>query len=423
LTFEREFDTLDGMDIDDSMERLATALSDVAAVDLDALCDEQLDALLTGLVRFSHRVQAATSRLAARWDGRSIWTSDGSRSAASRLARDTSSSRQAAAAILRRGRALATMPATTTAICAGSISTEHVDLLAAAAGHGRHDVFARDEATLVDSMRRLRYDQCAKTIAYWRQHADEEIGNDEPPPDASQSTMTISDGAGDETHLVAHLDPVDAAQVTATIGVLAGELRRADHDTGRPQRGLPQLRAAALVEMARRAMSAPSGIARTRPLLTIVCGDQSFARLCELSTGRVITPGALVPHLDHLDIHTILFDGPHRPISASPPDAPPAAPYAKRSPPATATANTTAAATNPSTAATSTMSSRGATTAPPPPTTASCCATTTTASKPQAHDHRRPPSRSSVAPTHRHAPPDVRALSWRGCWRGATAAW
>ena len=115
-----------------------------------------------------------------------------------------------------------------------------------------------------------------------------------------------------------HLDPVDGAQVIAAIDVLVGELRRADRDTGRPERTLAQLRAAALVEMARRAMSAPSGIGRARPLLTIVCGDQSFARLCELSTGRVVTPGALVPHLDQFDIQTILFDGPHRPIGASP---------------------------------------------------------------------------------------------------------
>ena len=259
LMVEREFDTMEHMDIDDSMERLATALCDVAAVDLDALCDEQLDALLTGLVRHCHRVQAAASRVAARWDGRSIWTSDGSRSAASRLARDTGSSRLAAATILRRGRALASMPATAAAVAGGSISPEHVDLLAAAAGRGRDEVFARDEATLVDSMRRLRFDQCAKTVAYWRQCADEEIGIDEPPADVSASTMTISDGVGDETQLVAHLDPVDGAQVIAAIDVLVGELRRADRDTGRPERTLAQLRAAALVEMARRAMSRTVG--------------------------------------------------------------------------------------------------------------------------------------------------------------------
>ena len=386
------------MDTVDAMERLATAISDVAAVDPDALCDEQLDALLTGLVRHCHRLQAEASRVAARWDGRSIWTSDGSRSAAARLARDTSSSRRAAATILRRGRALGSMPATAAAVACGSLSPEHVDLLAAAAGRGRHEVFARDEETLVDSMRGLRFDECAKAVSYWQQHADEEIGIDEPPADVSASTMTISDGVGDETQLVAHLDPVDGAQLTAAIDVLVGELRRADRDTGRPERALPQLRAAALVEMARRAMSAPSGIARLRPLLTIVCGDASLRPTVRTVERTVVTPGTLVPHLDQIDIQTSCSTD-HTDRSRRHHGAASVECCVRRSSPATGAANTTAAATNPSTAATSTTSSRGATAAPPQSTTGDCCAATTTASKPTAPDHHqqrpnRPPSRT-----------------------------
>jgi hypothetical protein len=209
------------------------------------------------------------------------------------------------------------MPHVADALTAGALSTDHVDLLAAAGADGRETLVARDEEHLVHALSGLRFDECVKVVDYWRQRADQELDLELPPPEVAQSTATIGAGVGAEVHLVAHLDPLDGATVTAALQRLMDELRCADREMGRPESGIGQLRAAALVEMARRAMAAPSGIRSARPLVSIICGEATFAHLCELSSGRVIAPNVLVPHLDQLDVQTIVFDGPFKPIEAS----------------------------------------------------------------------------------------------------------
>ena len=52
-------------------------------------------------------------------------------------------------------------------------------------------------------------------------------------------------------------------------------------------------------------------------MFTVLLGDESFIRLCELADGTVITPGQLVPHLGTAELETILFDGPTTVISVS----------------------------------------------------------------------------------------------------------
>jgi hypothetical protein len=75
--------------------------------------------------------------------------------------------------------------------------------------------------------------------------------------------------------------------------------------------------AAALVEMATRSASTPADAQRPKPLFTVVLGDDSFGRLCELGTGQVIAPDLLVPYLGVAEMETILFDGPFTAIAAS----------------------------------------------------------------------------------------------------------
>ena len=79
-----------------------------------------------------------------------------------------------------------------------------------------------------------------------------------------------------------------------------------------------QRRAAALVEMATRSASTPQGSRRPAPLFTVVLGDDSFAHLCELTTGTIIAPGQLVPHLDSALLETVLFADPLTAVGVSP---------------------------------------------------------------------------------------------------------
>ncbi len=47
----------------------------------------------------------------------------------------------------------------------------------------------RDEPALLAAFDGLRFDQCAKVIGYWRQRADEQLGSEEPPPEAAPSSL------------------------------------------------------------------------------------------------------------------------------------------------------------------------------------------------------------------------------------------
>jgi hypothetical protein len=108
------------------------------------------------------------------------------------------------------------------------------------------------------------------------------------------------------------------AEMPKTAAALAvGKITVEHVDLLAPLRTRAQRRLDALVEMAIRAASNGNGGGRPRPLVTVVVGDHSFRRLCELSDGTVITPGELVPYVGDLDVNTILFDGPFHAIAAS----------------------------------------------------------------------------------------------------------
>ena len=76
--------------------------------------------------------------------------------------------------------------------------------------------------------------------------------------------------------------------------------------------------AAALVEMAVRATSAPKNGRRPEPLVCILAGEATIEHLCELSTGLVLAPDLVVPHLGRSQVQTFIFDGADRVIAASP---------------------------------------------------------------------------------------------------------
>ncbi|MBA2438044.1 MAG: DUF222 domain-containing protein [Acidimicrobiia bacterium] len=76
-----------------------------------------------------------------------------------------------------------------------------------------------------------------------------------------------------------------------------------------------QRRADALVEMARRAGSAPADGRRPEPLFTVLVGYETFAgRICQLANGSVVSPGSLVPWLDSAWVERVVFESPSRVI-------------------------------------------------------------------------------------------------------------
>ena len=300
------------------VDQLHEAINTLAAVDLETLLDAALDDLTIQLQRERHRLDAVAATMQARWDQRGVWRSDGSRSAAARLARDASTSLPWARRELRRAHHLASMPVLADAVGAGRLSMDHVDLLAEADTATRHDAFVRDEAMLVDHCQQLRFAQAVQALGYWKLRVDATGDGDdadrEPPADtAAIHASTMLDGV---VRLDGHLDPLGGATFLTELERLMRQQYLADEAAG-VTRTAAQRRAAALVEMATRSASTPQGSRRPAPLFTVVLGDDSFAHLCELATGTIIAPGQLVPYLDSALLETILFADPLTAVGVS----------------------------------------------------------------------------------------------------------
>jgi Domain of unknown function (DUF222) len=298
------------------VDRLDTALGDLLDLDPDTLTDGELHDLVVTVQRESHRLAALRAKLISAWDFRGVWTDDGSRSAPHRLAREASMAVTSAKVELRRARALRAMPATAAAVADGALSPDHVDLLARANDGARAAVFADHEATLVDQCKLLPYRDGYRAVEYWRQLTDAQAVEDQAARADAGRTASTAVTLGGMVDVRAWLDPVGGAAFNAELDRLERQLYLSDKRTGE-LRTVRQRRADALVDMAKRSRSSAPGGLRPRPLITILVGEDSFARTCELSTGTVITAGQVVPQLSEADIERVVFDGPDRVISVS----------------------------------------------------------------------------------------------------------
>ncbi|HSP27285.1 MAG TPA: DUF222 domain-containing protein, partial [Ilumatobacteraceae bacterium] len=250
------------------------------------------------------------------WDQRMIWADNGARSAAARLANDTSTSTATAGSEVRRARQLRSMPATSAALAAGDLAPDHVDLLAKANQPWRDANFADHEDTLVDQCRVLRHADARKMIDYWCARADADAAEDRAERQRNAAHLSVSPTLDGTVVINGTLDAIGGSIVSDELTRIERELYLSDKRDG-VTRTASQRRAAALVEMARRSATAPAGGRRPKPLFTVLVGDDTLSQLCELANGTVITPGQLVQWAGDADLETVLFDGPSTVISVS----------------------------------------------------------------------------------------------------------
>ncbi len=158
------------------MERLVTDLRDVVdclqALDAAALTDDELSELVVALHTESARLDAARTSLTGVWDARGVWDHDGAKSGAAWIAHRTHCPRGVADGEVRLARRLRSMPATTAALEAGSISADHARRLARANRPGLEEPFARDEELLVGHAKEMCWADFTRALAYWEQLAD-----------------------------------------------------------------------------------------------------------------------------------------------------------------------------------------------------------------------------------------------------------
>ncbi|MBK9180857.1 MAG: DUF222 domain-containing protein [Acidimicrobiales bacterium] len=313
-----------------AFDRLDEAALILAVVDADELADGELDDLVVGLQVRHSRLEGVSAGLVARWDSRGVWAGDGSRAAGARLARDAHLSPREGRARLRRARRLGEMPRVASALAAGVIGPDHVDVLAGLDGPRTHEAFVRDEAVLVGQAEGLSLRDFLRAVAYWRQQADPDGADADADRSAADVYLSVVRTFQGSFDVRGRLDAVWGTAVQGELQRLEDELYADDvaearARLGRDEVGVGELgrtpaqrRAAALVRMAERSRSAPAGGRRPEPLVTVVVGlDDAVGHLCELDDGTVLTRAQFLPLLERADIESIVFDSAQRALSVS----------------------------------------------------------------------------------------------------------
>ena len=308
----------------DRLESLAGAVKELAADDPQAWSDEELDEAVVDVQRVLSSVHSTAATITSEWERRKTWRRDGSRSAAAHLARRSRARAGECGALLWLGRVLSEMSVVAAAFAAGDITADHVRRLAAACNSRTRAAFARDEALLVSWALSKSFLEFCIELDCWLLRED--------PDGTSQSAQDQRDRR--DAWLTPSFDGMHLGKMTfdpVSGSIVGGELRRLEQQLfdadwreakerlGREpkahelRRTPAHRRADAFVEMARRSARPNAGSA-PKPLFSVVMGLRVPEMLCQLGSGQVTSPSALVPYLDEAQIEAILFDAALRPI-------------------------------------------------------------------------------------------------------------
>lgn len=380
-----------------TLDTLTTAIDELLALDADSIDDTGLHELVVELGRQSSRLEAAWCGVIRSWDRRQIWADNGSKAPGARLARDTHLRKSDANRLVRRGRALGSMPLAAAAYQAGEINGDHIDLIATCNTSWPNADFAESEQMLVNSCTTAWFDNATRAVDYWKQLADRDGADTRALDHREGRHASIATGWRGEVVLNGVFDPVSGEIFKTELDRICEQLRRQDECEG-TLRTVQQRRADALVEMAMRSATAPADGLRPRPLFTVTIGIDPFSWLCETAAGTVIAPSLLVPLLGDADIDASSMT--HRTARSKPlTGAASSGRSGASSRYATGTASTSRVVTSRHRSVTSITSCRGARPGSRASATASSCAPPTIASpRTTATAHHSPRSNDTATP-------------------------
>ncbi len=293
-------------------------------MDVTTLTEPEILELVEATQTVRSMADAACVQAAGALDVTKAWAPEGAKSPTAWMAWRCRIPMARAATALRCARELRRMPIVETALVAGSITTDHVKLLADAR-QCAPEAFEADEERLAVAAGASPFARFQTAIAYWKYvHASDQVEADAASA-AERREAHVSTTFKGTVVLDALLDPIGGAIVVEEIERLEQQLFEHDWAEARQRLGdaatasdlarTPrQRRADAFVLMAQRSAAAPADATPARPLLQVLVGEASLERICELASGQVVTPGSLVPLLAWADVQRIVFDGPSRVI-------------------------------------------------------------------------------------------------------------
>jgi hypothetical protein len=313
----------------DGIAQLREANTALAAVQTADLSDTELGQVLVELHREEARLAAVTATLTAAYDIRRAYAGDGSRSASARLARDCNTSLKAMRQQVLLARRLRLMPEVAEAFAKGDIDVHQATVLGRLADSPRKAVanaFPDAETRLLGYAkdRGLGFHGFVHATRYWSDRVDEEGAEDDARSDHESRHVYASQTLRGNVILEGQLDALQGTEFLTALRRIEKELFESDWaaarlvhgDATRPgllARTPRQRRADALVEMARRAMTAPADGQRPRPLITVVVDLPTMqGQVCELFNRIKVTPGQVATLLTEADVERAVFAGKSR---------------------------------------------------------------------------------------------------------------
>jgi hypothetical protein len=147
--------------------------------ELDSLFDETIEEgpdagpeSVAKWLQFQTKVDAHVTALVAELDTWGDYAADGAPNAKTWVATTGHRPSCEAGRMVRRGRAKNQIPRCWEAWRNGEITSAHFDVIMKLRNPRTEDALDRDEEMLVDQARKLRFEQFAKSAAYWEQMAD-----------------------------------------------------------------------------------------------------------------------------------------------------------------------------------------------------------------------------------------------------------
>ncbi|MEM9465565.1 MAG: DUF222 domain-containing protein [Actinomycetota bacterium] len=293
------------------------------------------------IARLESQLMALQAEVVGAFEREHDWSGYGYPSAATAVREIARVPAQQARRSVALARALRGMPRTAAALAEGTLTTAHAMRLRVAA---KRHTFSDGEALLVEQASILRWSDWLEVVGYWEACADDAESSDPGEPAGSDAREARArfhatrgfDGMGD---LEGRLDPIGFEAFSEALHRIEHELFDDEWRATRARLGdaavpddMPrtpaQRRAAALVEMAHRAMTAPADGKRPLPLVVIHTDPDTFnrelarvvgveapsplgtTRLHELASGTVIDPSAMLRAALHGEVRRLVYTSP-----------------------------------------------------------------------------------------------------------------
>ncbi len=323
------------MELGDVSEAIGLATK----VDFSALAGVEVEQAAESVQHLKAQLAALESNVVSAYDASMQWNTKGHRSAGSALRHRCRMHGGEAGAAVKLSRALRAMPGTRLALADAAITANHARRLTRAATRPE---FGDAEAFLLDKAGSLSFKDFDRAVTYWEQTVDENRRRNDPEPEDPREqsrALHLSKTLSDMGRLDGWLDPIGNATVTEALRRIEQELFDADWQLAKAKCGdavtvdrlwrtPAQRRADALVEMARRATTAPADGKQPQPLVIIHADLDTFTtayarlvgitapepvgteRLCETDDGTVISPTQMIEQAMLGHIRRLVFESP-----------------------------------------------------------------------------------------------------------------